>query len=561
MNIFFNILVFFIISPAMASTSRDLLHEIYTLQKNHAGLLPYKQKVFGYDLQKNYLSTQSSLTDTDEEFDRILIQKFHRNLGDQHSGFFVDENCKKVSVHLPFAMAEIENQVRVYWVNQKIESPVRKGDLVLLINKENAVLHLSRRYLPNTGYPDKQKMKQGWRFSKRINECENRFLQPLEMTIQRGEQVLSFSIPWLTLPSNTNKDINLSRPPLSEANDFSLPTTEQNFFTDQLPARGDNGQKLSYRAPFSQHILWENEPTNRFHSYTFLSKTQLKKFGYLRIHTFNIQSDEEYYAGHENWASDLRKSLEKVADTDGLILDMTANSGGMINLFKYLAASLVHEPVIMPQTQFVTKSLSQWSVNPCNNYELSKALQNSLDSESLNPLFRKFLSPYEPTQENWFEMKRQCALQKYALSSEEFFMLGTPRAIETIYPTSPIRYLKPVIVILDHSSFSATEMAAYLLKQSPNITLFGEASGGGMSYTLFHPLKSNPHRVTGVSYSPGLSFDEKHLPLEDIGMIPQIPYAIGWSDFENDFKDFNLQVLNVLEKLTDERAKPNQSPR
>lgn len=101
-----------------------------------------------------------------------------------------------------------------------------------------------------------------------------------------------------------------------------------------------------------------------------------------------------------------------------------------------------------------------------------------------------------------------------------------------ITPSSGTKYLKPVIVLIDKGSFSATTSFAMATKAFPNITLMGDATGGGgglpnggqlpngwtyrFSISQLLDLNGNNYAEDGVPADINVSFDWTDLTKDEI---------------------------------------------
>ena len=112
---------------------------------------------------------------------------------------------------------------------------------------------------------------------------------------------------------------------------------------------------------------------------------------------------------------------------------------------------------------------------------------------------------------------------------------------EKFYITSSegTKYLKPVIVLIDKGSYSATTSFALATKAFPNITLMGDATGGGGG------LPNGGQLPNGWTYRFSISqlLDLNGNNYAEDGVPADIDAAFNWTDLTKD---------EILEKAIDE---------
>lgn len=108
-----------------------------------------------------------------------------------------------------------------------------------------------------------------------------------------------------------------------------------------------------------------------------------------------------------------------------------------------------------------------------------------------------------------------------------------------ITPSSGIRYGKPVIVLIDRGSYSATTLFALATKALPNITLIGDATGGGGG------LPNGGQLPNGWTYRFSVSqiLDLQGSNYAEEGVPADIEVSFDWSDLTKD---------EILERAIDE---------
>jgi C-terminal processing protease CtpA/Prc len=99
-----------------------------------------------------------------------------------------------------------------------------------------------------------------------------------------------------------------------------------------------------------------------------------------------------------------------------------------------------------------------------------------------------------------------------------------------ITPYSGNKYLKPVVVLIDRGSYSATTFFALATKAMPNITLIGDTTGGGGG------IPNGGQLPNGWTYRFSISqiLDLNGNNYAEKGVPPDIQASFNWSDLTKD---------------------------
>jgi len=227
--------------------------------------------------------------------------------------------------------------------------------------------------------------------------------------------------------------------------------------------------------------------------------------GYLRIPDMR---------GDARWLDSLRDWMEKFRETRGLILDVRGNGGGTRDALR----------VLMPY--FMRKSDAPLVVNVAK-YRLPASER---PESTQGHLENRFL--YPTTYRGW-NQKERAAIRKF---SKEFEPEWTPPARDfsrwhymLIKAEPPASYYgRPVVVLMDASCYSATDIFLGALGGLRNVTLLGVPSGGGSGRARRVRLE---HSRFEVRVSSMASFQPDGKLYDGNGVAPDVlvePKATDW---------------------------------
>ncbi len=99
-----------------------------------------------------------------------------------------------------------------------------------------------------------------------------------------------------------------------------------------------------------------------------------------------------------------------------------------------------------------------------------------------------------------------------------------------VNPTEGVRFLKPVVMLTDRGSYSATTFFALAAKSIPNIILLGDTTGGGGG------LPNGGQLPNGWSYRFSITqlLDVDGNNFAESGVPPDFQAAFDWGDLSND---------------------------
>jgi len=287
--------------------------------------------------------------------------------------------------------------------------------------------------------------------------------------------------------------------------------------------------------------LWKEEVSSIFTAYIYESQVTKKKIGYVRLHTY-YPSEDPLAVNNlaEEFASIIRVFEEK---TDGLIIDQVDNGGGIVLYVYALASVLSDQPLALPQHRMtvtqkeVSDSLKETTILKSLLEESDETLSITLSSGY--PCDRSFyeglLSFCNFTIDEWNNGKTL---------TDTYPLYG----LREIQPHSMGCYTKPILVLINEQCYSGADFFPAILQDNCRAKLFGAttAGAGGCVEVCSYP---NLFGIEEFSYTSSFAERSNGSPLENIGVSPDLPYAITENDIKHDFIDYKNAVNHAIEQL------------
>lgn len=232
-----------------------------------------------------------------------------------------------------------------------------------------------------------------------------------------------------------------------------------------------------------------------------------ENIGYLRL--ANMQREPS--------TAEIRAWMPKFKNVDGLIIDVRDNDGGDRD-----ALTLLYSYLSSPDAKPHVFNAAAYRLHPSRNenYLAGHAMFKE-NSEKWNPEEKAAIKEFKKT------FKPQWQLPKGQFSEWHYMILRSKAEDNAYY------FNKPVVVLMNAKSFSATDIFLAGLKGLKNVTLLGAPSGGGSGNKETIKLGTTPIELeisTMASFqSNGKLFDGNGVE-PDI-LLQQVPeYYIGGSD-------------------------------
>lgn len=241
--------------------------------------------------------------------------------------------------------------------------------------------------------------------------------------------------------------------------------------------------------------------------------------GYLRIpHYYWIDADgtlkfDERYAQYQYAISLLEKN------TVGLVIDQDHNCGGSVSFLESMVGLFMDQPFQPLQFQLLASKQTYVELKA----GIASAVPHTSESAFWDQLLKLVLT-------NWQDGKFMTP--KTAISGYE------------LVQPSPVRYSKPVVMLIDELSGSGGDAFPAMMKGFGRATLIGTRTSGLGGHVNEQP--SLFYSQMQIRMTKSLFYRPDGVPVENNGAVPDVPYVITRDDFMYGYKGYQEFYLNVL---------------
>lgn len=235
-----------------------------------------------------------------------------------------------------------------------------------------------------------------------------------------------------------------------------------------------------------------------------VTRTLENNIGYLRIARMDGDAAEQ-----------IRSWMPKWRETDGLVVDVRDNGGGTREALLTLAGYLLGEndsPRVVNAAKY--RLFPGFKDDHLVARYMHRANADHWDAEERDAI-TAFTSGFQP---EWTPPASEFSQWHYLVLSRQ--------------DQDAFHYTKPVVVLTNAKCFSATDIFVAGMKELPNVTILGTATGGGSARTTSVPIAKDIRLRIGsmVSYQPnGQLFDGVGVK-PDVEIKPEPGYFVGQSD-------------------------------
>ncbi len=546
-------------SPARLAQRRRMLANLAFIESAFkAQYAPgaWKQTHNGWDLDGDVARARTVVESRDDlslrDYQK-LVRGIFLSAKDYHVsvGFHSTESSS-----LPFTVAEAQGRYFLSWVDRsklpEASFPFKPGDELVGFDgkKTSDVVDALRAHVSNNAALTDRALAAIALTSRRGSRLDDTVRGPVTISVlpKGAPRPLSRQLIWdyapeqilpqpglLSFKPSSVDALGRTTNPLPWPDDARLPNAEL-----YAPGAGNPfalGQRESYLPPLGDK-LWESDPSDTFHAYLYRMQPGNRLIGYVRIPSYG--------------ASDAGKQLDNFAKviqrfepiTDALVIDQLNNPGGSVFYLYALASMLSDQPLAAPRHHI---AITQEDVASAAGF-LSHEPEVKTDADAKRVLGQT-LGGYPVDYEvfrHLMDFSRFIIAEWNAgrTLTEPVWLWG----MDHLNPSPAAHYTKPSRILVNELDFPGRGFFQGDPQGHKRATLFGTrtAGAGGFIRGVSYP---NRVGLSGFSLTGSIAERADSNPIENLGVKPDIAYAVTPADLQDGFKDYVKAVNQAVTGL------------
>tara|TARA_B100001971_G_scaffold37960_1_gene33042 strand:+ start:83855 stop:85510 length:1656 start_codon:yes stop_codon:yes gene_type:complete len=480
--------------------------------------------------------------------ENITISEYHKIVSDlilSMKDFHVSVRFHATEkASLPFMVRGTEGRYFIVYIDREKLSkeafPFEVGDELLTMNDKKAdeiVKSIKATLGGNTEETD-QALAEMSLTSRRAAKADTVPSGPITLTFLKDGKEKSIQLIWeyekeLVLRNNNKSDSK------SLKERVELEMTSQiamDFAADQNAA---NNFAIGARTSFLPALgtkIWESDKENHYDAYIYLNEDK-ELIGYVRI--------KSYGAGEKETKQfiDIIKKMQTT--TDKLVIDQLNNPGGSVFYLYSLVSLLSDRPMAAPKHYM---AINQEDI--VDSYKSLKDLEKVKNLEELQKAFGGETVSGYPLSMNFLEFMKSY----YQFKIDEWNAgkkLTSPYhlyGVDKINPHPTVQYTKPILLLVNELDFSGGDFFPAIMQDNKRATIMGVRTAGAGGYVLGVEL-SNQLGIGGFRYTGSLADRVDNTPIENLGVKPEIDYALTVEDYQKNFKGFKAAINKAVKEL------------
>ncbi len=491
----------------------DFIHQSF---KTRYAPLEWKQKEFGWDLEKEIAGAKSQLHEslTDEDFQKIVSSLLQSPL-DYHvkARFYATEQAM-----LPFSIKSAEGRYFFSSIEQD-DFPFEVGDELISMDDTPIakIINALKPKRQNHG-PTDQELAEITLTNRKASLGDEIPSSLVILTgIKKGEAKLTRCVlSWDYVPELIKKGHSRL---LAQTNE--LIPSKRGYF------------------PFLGAPIWQAPSHHTFFAYLFsfpLGK-QVATIGFIRIPTYSFENSEKAV---QDFALAI-DTFQRRADL--LVIDQTDNSGGSILTMYSLLSMLTDLPLdvlrhdVCLNEADVYLSYKQWAVfDGIQSDEKAKA--------TLGRAFEGY--PVSSSFVAAMQERNRLLIQEW--QKGQMFIPGFLYGISSITPHPQIRFSKPILCLIDPLDMSCGDFFPAILQDNQRAILMGQqtAGAGGFVNRIEFPCQNS---IKHIDLTASMAKRKSGEYIENNGIKPDVEYIPTVIDLQNNYVEYTQAIFKLLKEM------------
>ena len=315
-------------------------------------------------------------------------------------------------------------------------------------------------------------------------------------------------------------------------------------FSDQSTDQAtDDPFQLGTRVSFMPTLgtkIWESAKDSTFDAYIYMNADH-KLIGYVRIPSYEPEDATKAVAEFQATIGRMQKT------TDSLVIDQVNNPGGSVFYLYSLVSMLSDQPMATPRHRMAIGQVDV--VDAITQIEKLKQLKTEDDIAKGGEAVQALGGGYPVTLEfvNFMRSYAQFIVNEWSAGRKltNPYWIG---GVDHINPSS-VSYTKPVLLLINELDYSGGDFFPTIMQDNKRVTILGIRTAGAGGYVND---VSVPNNVGVASFRVTQSIAERATgnPIENLGVSPDINYAMTAADFQNRFAPYVQAVQAAVKKIT-----------
>jgi hypothetical protein len=299
------------------------------------------------------------------------------------------------------------------------------------------------------------------------------------------------------------------------------------------------GSRKGFLPPLGP-VVWKAKGDNPFDAYIYTDR-QGRKFAHVRIPDYNGGEEEAHAFGL------LMNRFQRDPEVRGMVIDQTSNPGGNLFHVYALASRLTDKPLAAPKHRIIVdESDAAWALETLDKLSDPEKLEAELEEMAESDEWAGY-----PVTDRFIELIAKFARFILSELSAERRLTGPTHmwGVDDIQPApAKERFTKPILLLVNELDFSGGDFFPAIMQDNGRAAVMGvRTSGAGGAVKSFE--LANQFGIASLAATWTLALRKDGLPIENLGVTPDIPYTLTEKDFKTGFAPYRRAVNQAMEKL------------